>query len=302
MFARPALAAPLALLACAPPIQPEPAPLPPPQLVTPQQWAAGCREFDEWDKPAPPYRIHGSTYYVGTCGISAILIADPAGHILIDSGTEAGAQVVLDNIGKLGFRPNEIATILHSHEHFDHVGGFALLRQATGAHIVASRAAAQVLRTGEDDPADPQFGMHPAMKPVTVDVVVDGGETVRTENTVVTAISTPGHTPGALSWSWQSCEQGTGCKQIVYADSLSPIGSDSYRFGDHPAYLAAFRAGLQSLAQTPCDILLTPHPSASDMVKRAAGGSLVGGITCSAYAASIGARIDKRLTEEAAGG
>ena len=31
--------------------------------------------------------------------------------MLIDSGTEAGAKVVLDNIGKLGFRPNEIASL-----------------------------------------------------------------------------------------------------------------------------------------------------------------------------------------------
>ena len=119
-----ALAPALLASACAPPIQTL-APLPPSEQVTPQQWAATCSEWDEWDKPAPPYRIHGSTYYVGTCGISAILVAGAQGHVLIDSGTVAGAQVVLDNIGKLGFRPNEIASLLHSHEHFDHVGGQA---------------------------------------------------------------------------------------------------------------------------------------------------------------------------------
>ena len=39
------------------------------------QWAATCKDWDEWDKPAPPVRIHGNTYLVGTCGISAILVA-----------------------------------------------------------------------------------------------------------------------------------------------------------------------------------------------------------------------------------
>ena len=141
-----ALAPALLASACAPPIQTL-APLPPSEQVTPQQWAATCSEWDEWDKPAPPYRIHGSTYYVGTCGISAILVAGTQGHVLIDSGTVAGAQVVLDNIGKLGFRPNEIASLLHSHEHFDHTGGHARVKQASGAQIVASPAAAPATRS-----------------------------------------------------------------------------------------------------------------------------------------------------------
>ncbi len=296
-----ALALAALLVGCAPPIQ-RPDPLPEPERVTPQQWAAGCEEWDEWDKPAPPYLIHGSTYYVGTCGIAAILVAGARGHVLIDSGTEGGAQIVLDNIGKLGFRPNEIASILHSHEHFDHVGGLATLKQASGAHVVASTEAAPVLRSGEADPADPQYGMHDPMAPVGVDVVVEGGDTVRTETDTLTAIATPGHTPGALSWSWRSCDAAGECLNIVYADSLSPVSRDDYRFSDHPAYVAAYRAGLQRLRETECDLLLTPHPSASGMVERAASGSLVGGMSCAQYADAVEARLDKRLAEERRGG
>ena len=296
-----ALAGWLALAACAPPIQTL-APLPEADQVTPQQWAATCTEWDEWDKPAPPYRIHGSTYYVGTCGISAILVAGEGGHLLIDTGTEAGAKVVLENIGKLGFRPEEIASILYSHEHFDHVGGHALVKATSGAHVVASPQAAEVLRTGEDAPADPQYGMHDPMKPVGVDVIVRDGDTVRSETATLTAIATPGHTPGALSWAWKSCDEAGECVDIVYADSLSPISRDDYRFSDHPEYVAAFRAGLQRLREVDCDLLLTPHPSASGMVKRAASGSLVGGTSCTQYADSIEARLAERLAKEAAGG
>lgn len=294
-----ALTGAILLASCAPPIR-TPEPLPPPEQITAQEWAQTCSEWDDWDKPAPPYRIHGSTYYVGTCGISAILIAGDAGHILIDSGTEAGSEVVMDNVQKLGFRLNEIASILHSHEHFDHVGGHAKIRQASGAHVVASGEAAEVLRTGEDHPDDPQFGVHEPMDPVQVDVIVEDGGTVRTETATVTAIATPGHSPGALSWTWNSCDEAGDCRQIVYADSLSPISGDAYRFSDHPDYLAAFRDGLDKLAAAPCDILLTPHPSASKMVQRAATGTFVGGVSCAEYAASIASRIDARLAEESA--
>ncbi len=296
-----ALAGIAVLAACAPPIQTL-APLPEPEQVTPRQWAATCSEWDEWDKPAPPYRIHGSTYYVGTCGISAILVAGEGGHLLIDTGTEAGAKIVLDNIGKLGFRPEEIASILYSHEHFDHVGGHALVREASGAHVVASPDAAEVLRTGEDGSGDPQYGMHDPMEPVGVDVIVRDGDTVRSETATLTAIATPGHTPGALSWAWQSCDDAGECIGIVYADSLSPISRDGYRFSDNPEYVAGFRAGLQRLRETDCDLLLTPHPSASGMVKRAATGTMAGGTTCIQYADSIEKRLDARLAEEVAGG
>jgi metallo-beta-lactamase class B len=250
---------------------------------------------------APPYRIHGSTYYVGTCGISAILVAGAQGHVLIDSGTVAGAQVVLDNIGKLGFRPNEIASLLHSHEHFDHVGGHAAIKRASGAHVVASPRAAAVLRSSQDDPGDPQYGMHDPMEPVAVDVVARDGETVRSETATLTAIATPGHTPGALSWAWDSCDAAGECIGIVYADSLSPVSREDYRFGDHPDYVTAYRAGLQRLREQNCDLLLTPHPSASEMVARAASGSLIGGMSCADYADAVEARLDKRLADEAGG-
>ena len=41
-------------------------------------WAKACGTSTEWDQPAPPVRIHGNTYLVGTCGISAILVPEAA--------------------------------------------------------------------------------------------------------------------------------------------------------------------------------------------------------------------------------
>src|SRR5689334_5040819 len=73
-----------------------------------------CKDWDDWDKAAPPVRIFGNTYLVGTCGVSSILITDPAGHILIDGGTEADADLIADNIRALGFRLSDVKYILHS--------------------------------------------------------------------------------------------------------------------------------------------------------------------------------------------
>jgi metallo-beta-lactamase class B len=272
-------------------------PIAPVELAGPE-FAATCKEFDEWDKPGPPVRIHGDTYLVGTCGISSMLITGSDGHVLIDSGTEAGSELVAANIRSLGFKLEDVKYLLHSHEHIDHVGGIARLQQLTGAQLVASKAAAAVFQSGTAGKGDPQAGMHPPFAAARVDRVIDDGEAVRLGNLLITAIATPGHTPGALSWHWGACDGGV-CRRIVYADSLSPISRDGYRFSDQPAYVAAFRGGLAKLAALDCDILLTPHPSASDMIKRMAGKApLTNPGGCRDYAAAIGKRLDERLATE----
>jgi len=263
-------------------------------------WARGCTDWDDWDKRAQPFHVYGNTYHVGTCGISAVLVAGPDGHVLIDSGTRNGARVVLSNIRTLGFQPENLRAVLTSHEHFDHVGGLWWVRQNSGARVYTSPEALHAIVTGKADPADPQFAIHEPMHevPRTAVSAITPGEPIEISGLRFMPIATPGHTPGALTWQWEECE-GAECKTIVYADSLSSVSADSYKFSDHPEYVHAFREGISRLAALDCDILLTPHPSASAMRDRLLAGNLEGGIGCAAYAADRLARLEERLALEA---
>jgi metallo-beta-lactamase class B len=264
-------------------------------------WAARCDGSDDYNKPAPPVRIHGNTYLVGSCGISSILIVGDGGDILIDGGTEQDADIIADNIRELGFKPEDIRFILMSHEHPDHIGGIAKLQRMSGATIVASAPAKKVFESGLANADDPQAGTLKAVPTATVGRVIGDGGEVRLGNLMLTAMATPGHTPGALSWRWVSCDGG-GCRTIVYADSLTPMSGPNYRFSDHPAYLAAYRASIAKIAASPCEILVTPHPSASDMPHRLAlGEPLFDPMVCKAYAAQLTKQLDDRLAKETAG-
>ena len=273
----------------------------PPKPAPVHPWVSACKDWDDWDKAGPPFKVHGNTWYVGTCGISAFLVTGPKGHVLIDSGTEAGAEAVLKNVAALGFAPRDIKILLSTHEHFDHVGGMARLQAATGAKVLASPVAARVLITGKDTADDPQAGMHKPMRPVAKVGLLRDGQPVRLGPLVLTPVFTPGHTPGATSWRWQSCE-GADCKSIAYADSLSPVSRDDYRFSDHPAYLAAFQRSADRIEALGCEILLTPHPSASSMRALLQGGDLAapGSRPCEYYGRKVRGDLRVRLIKEGA--
>src|SRR4029079_11426638 len=129
---------------------------PPPRVEPPRApievsgplWADACKDSDDWEKPAPPVRIHANSYLVGTCGISSILIVGDKGDILIDGGPEEAADPIAANIRELGYSPRDIRIIVNSHDHLDHVGGIARLQQLSGAQVYASAGAAPVLRSG----------------------------------------------------------------------------------------------------------------------------------------------------------
>lgn len=264
------------------------------------EWQRQCAGKDGWSDPAPPVRIFGNTYYVGTCGITALLVTGPRGHILLDGATAEAAPQVAANIERLGFRLRDVKLIGTSHEHFDHVGGVAELQRRTGAPVMALAAAFNALETGVVDAADPQSGLHPPFAGAKVGWILQHGRAMPVGPLAVTPWATPGHAPGSTSWSWRSCEA-KRCATIVYADSVSAVSSDSYRFSAHRGYVAEFRRSLGVIARLRCDLLVTPHPGASNLIDRLAGRApLIDRTACRAYAMRGRAALDARIARDRA--
>lgn len=259
---------------------------------------ANASAMDGWDDRAPPRRIFGNTYYVGTCGITALLLASPDGHILIDGATPAAAPHITANIRALGFRPDEVRYLLNSHEHADHAGGLAQLQRDTGATLLARAPAIATLKRGSSDRTDPQFLLDDRYPPVADVQAVADGDVVRVGDLAVTAHATPGHTPGGTSWTWRSCE-GAQCLEFAYTDSTTAISDKVYRYSDQPAYLAAFREGLARMATLPCDVQISPHPLASNLFARMDGTlPLAEGGACRRHADAGLANLERRLRNE----
>lgn len=228
------------------------------------QNAASCANCIEWNKAQAPFRIFGNSYYVGTHGLSSVLITSPAGHVLIDGDLPESVGQIVDNIRSLGFRVEDVKLILNSHVHFDHAGGIAELQRRSGARVVASQWSAEVLRKGGVRKGDPQYGKLTPIAAVKNVSVFRDGESLPLGEITVTPHLTPGHTPGGTSWTWKSCE-GTVCRDMVYADSLNPISAPGFRFTksrEYPHVLEDFEKSFTFFETVPCDVLITAHPGA----------------------------------------
>ena len=269
--------------------------------ATVQDWRTACAGKDGWSDPAPPLHVFGNVYDVGTCGITVLLVTSPRGHVLLDAATVEAAPSIAANIERLGFRLNDVKLIGTSHEHLDHVGGVAEMQRRTGATLMAMPGAYMQLQTGIPDKDDPQGGSIGNSPPADVGIMLRDGAEVAQAPFPLTAWATPGHAPGSTTWSWRSCEQ-KRCVTVVYADSVSAVSAESYRFSDHKRYVAQFRGSLREIGSLRCDLLITPHPSASNFIERLEGKApLISKGQCAAYAAEGRRNLDLRLAREQAG-
>lgn len=169
--------------------------------------------------------------------------------------------------------------------------------------LLGRGADASAIEHGRGDRSDPQFlSAKPFPANAKVRRIADG-ETLTLGEVALTAHATPGHTLGSTSWTWESCEQ-RHCVHIVYADSLSAITDDEYRYtdeGQHAGVVAAFEASIAKVAALPCDILLTPHPDASRMWERfgkSAADLLIDTDACKRHAQDARDNLEKRMAKE----
>lgn len=273
----------------------------------PAQDAINCDSCAEWNKPVAPFNVHGNTYYVGTAGLSAILVTSPQGHVLLDGALPQSAPLIRKNIESLGFKMKDVKLILNSHAHFDHAGGIAALQKASGATVAHSPHGAQVLRDGTPGTDDPQYDPKERAyipKVAQVKEVADG-ETLLVGPLRFTVHYTPGHTPGGTTWAWQSCEAGK-CLDMVYADSLTPVSTDGFHYTGGPGYpdrSAGFRKTIARIADLKCDIVIAAHPSATDAFGKAARRSaqsnpFIDPDGCRKLAAGAGKTLEARLQRE----
>jgi glyoxylase-like metal-dependent hydrolase (beta-lactamase superfamily II) len=135
--------------------------------------------------------------------VNAYLVVTDDGLVLVDTGLPRRYARIERALADAQRSVGEIRTILLTHWHLDHTGGLGRLRAASGARIVAHALDAPVI---SGDQPEPQTRVMRLAAPVVGDaekVPVD--EVLHSDGPFsvpgVTAVHTPGHTSGHVSFS-----------------------------------------------------------------------------------------------------
>jgi metallo-beta-lactamase class B len=198
----------------------------------------------------PPHKIIGNIYYVGTRTLSSFLVVTPEGNILINSTYERNVRTIEKSVEQLGFDFSGIKILLGTHAHGDHQEGDALVKELTGA---------QVMAMAEDVPA--LRGIKPGGKGHPVDRTLHDGESVMLGDTTLVAHLTPGHTRGCTTWTTKAEEAGK-VYDVVIGCSLRPPAVLT------PAIVDEFNRSFKLVRSLPCDVPLGDHPAQYNMQEK----------------------------------
>jgi metallo-beta-lactamase class B len=218
------------------------------QVYTPASiLARNMGSTEDQETPFPPHKIIGNIYYVGTRTLSSFLVVTPAGGILIDSTYERNVPGIQKSVEQLGFKFSDIKILLGNHAHGDHQEGDALVKQMTGA---------QVMAMAEDVPA--LQAMMPGGKTHPIDKILHDGDTVALGGLTLVAHLTAGHTRGGTTWT-TNAKEGGRTYDVVFFCSLRAGGTVT------PAIAEELDHAFAVVRKLPCDVPLGDHPAQYNM-------------------------------------
>jgi hydroxyacylglutathione hydrolase len=168
---------------------------------------------------------------VGAIGENCYLLRPEGGErgLAIDPGEEH--QRILDAAEDMGMT---IQAVLLTHCHFDHIGAVAPVARATGASVYCPRLEVPVLADIMAFVPFPGFGPYESYQ---ADETVEGGETLELADLTIDVISTPGHSPGHVTYSVRD-EDALFSGDVLFQGSVGRVDLPG---GDGPTLLRSIR-------------------------------------------------------------
>src|ERR671935_712832 len=155
--------------------------------------------------------------------------------LIVDPGEEA--DKLLGAIDALGV---ELDGILLTHTHFDHIGAVAPVARATGAEVWVPELERPVLADINSYVPWPEFGPFESYE---AEHTLSGGEKLELAGFEIDVLSTPGHSPGHVTYSIPA-EQAIFSGDVLFQGS---VGRTDLPGGDWDTLLGSIRRLVDSL-------------------------------------------------------
>jgi metallo-beta-lactamase class B len=212
---------------------------------------------EQFNKQFPPHKVIDNIYYVGSESLASFLFVTPDGNILLNSCFEKTVPVIRQSVEQLGFKFTDTKILLGSHAHGDHMEGDALVKELTGAKVMAME---------QDVPA--LMKIMPGGKPHPLDRTLHDGDEVKLGSTTLTARLTAGHTRGCTTWVTKAAEDGKSHEVVIIGSVGVNPGYVLVNNKDVPDIAGEYMRSFKLLRSLPCDVPLGSHPSMYNMQEK----------------------------------
>jgi metallo-beta-lactamase class B len=225
--------------------------IPPPPA--PQRGAAPATAAPPGPPPratwyAEPAKVADNFYFIGTKIHSAWALVGSDGIIIIEALYDyAAPDEIAGGLKKLGLDSRKVKYVLISHAHGDHDGGAKFLQDTIpSAHLVYG---------APDWDAVDRMTNRAGGKPKHDTVGADGMR-FAVGDTSVQVVTTPGHTPGTLSFLFEIKDNGKPLK-VAY------VGGTAIPFNGSPDYYEGYINSTKKMAKAAADfgatVLMSNH-------------------------------------------
>lgn len=199
---------------------------------------------------ASPYKVFDNLYWLGTRQHSSWALRTSEGLIIIDTNFAwATEPEIIAGLTTLGLDPRQVKYVVISHAHGDHDQGAAELQKRYGAKVVMGAA---------DWDSTLQRPATAAGGVPTRDIVVGrDGMKLTLGDTTMEIVSTPGHTPGTLSYVFPVKDQGRTVMVAYSGGTLTgAFGSDASRWDQ---YIDSQKRIAKAAADAGATVVLSNH-------------------------------------------
>ena len=188
------------------------------------------------------------TFAIGSLGCNCSLVyeRDSRRAIVIDPGDDP--EALLQAVGERGLK---VTQLLHTHAHFDHIGGSDAVKRRLGTPILLHRDDEELYRRLQEQGL--LFGIR-VPPPGEVDQFIEEGfEVMLGARTLLTTIHTPGHSPGSCCFYTEV----TGKPLLFAGDTLfrQSVGRTDLPGGDPYALIKSIK---QRLFELPAESYVVP--------------------------------------------
>lgn len=170
-------------------------------------------------EPMKPAKIFDNMGIVGTAGTCCAIIETSEGLILLDAlwPNPLYIDIIENGIRELGYDPADIKILLISHGHPDHSGCGKHFVEKYGAVPYMSKVDYEFEKVFCEKAGNPEWTFD-----FEVDHFLDEGDVLTLGDTSIYCFSTPGHTPGGLSFIVPVKDQGREHMAALWGGSAPP--------------------------------------------------------------------------------